>query len=183
MSTWSIPQREMIDIHMHLIPGVDDGAESMEMSLLMMLRAGDQGIRQIIATPHSEAFRYSKDGARIIFRRLQDAAAASGLETGLYLGCEIFCEPDRMEEIVTALDTGRYPTMNGTRYVLMEFSQWIMPENTVPCVKALVRAGYRPIIAHMERYHYLRGNMELVDSFLDLVSSIDWSSWSYSEEI
>ena len=183
MSTWSIPQREMIDIHMHLIPGVDDGTESMEMSLLMMLRAGDQGIRQIIATPHSEAFRYSKDGARIIFRRLQDAAAASGLETRLHLGCEVFCEPDRMEEIVTALDTGRYPTMNGTRYVLMEFSQWIMPEKTVPCVQALVDAGYIPIIAHLERYNYLQNDMTLVDRFRDLGALVQINAYSLLEEM
>ena len=75
MSTLPIPERKMIDIHMHLIPGVDDGAEDMEMALVMMIRAKQQGISQIIATPHSEVFRYSKEGGRIIFKRLVDAAA------------------------------------------------------------------------------------------------------------
>ena len=65
----------MIDIHMHLIPGVDDGAENMEMALAMMLRAKEQGISKIIATPHSEVFRYSKEGGKIIFNRLVDAVA------------------------------------------------------------------------------------------------------------
>lgn len=50
----------MIDIHMHLLPGMDDGAEDMEMALVMMIRAKQQGISQIIATPHSEAFHFSK---------------------------------------------------------------------------------------------------------------------------
>ena len=75
MSTLLTPERKMTDIHMHLIPGVDDGAENMEMALVMMIRAKQQGISQIIATPHSEVFRYSKEGGKIIFKRLVDAAA------------------------------------------------------------------------------------------------------------
>ena len=177
------PKLKMTDIHMHLIPGVDDGAENMEMSLLMLLRAQDQGIRSVFCTPHSEAFRYSADGARIIFRRLQDAAAAAGFDTRLYLGCEVFCEPDRMAEIIENLDTGRYPTMNGTRYVLMEFSQWVMPEMTVPCVEVLANAGYFPIIAHLERYQYLRNNMALVDRFRELGSLVQINAYSLLEEM
>ena len=75
MSTLPIPERKMTDIHMPLIPGVDDGAEDMEMAPVMIIRAKQQGISQIIATPHSEVFRYSKEGGKIIFKRLVDAAA------------------------------------------------------------------------------------------------------------
>ena len=60
----------MTDIHMHLIPGVDDGAEDMMMARMMLLRAREQGIHAIFCTPHSEAFQYSENGARIIFDRL-----------------------------------------------------------------------------------------------------------------
>ena len=173
----------MIDIHMHLIPGVDDGAENMEMSLVMMARAMEQGISQIIATPHSEVFRYSKEGGRIIFKRLVDTAAKVCPEVKLYLGCEIYCETGIMDEVVEALDSGRYPTMNGTKYVLMEFSQWVYPENTVPCVETLVKAGYKPIIAHMERYKYLRDNMDLVDRFRELGALIQLNAYSLFDEM
>lgn len=183
MDSSTIPERNMIDIHMHLIPGVDDGAESMEMALLMLLKAGDQGIHSVFCTPHSEAFRYSREGARIIFRRLQDAAAKTFPDSKLSLGCEVFCEPDRMAEIIENLNTGRYPTMNGTRYVLMEFSQWIMPENTAPCVQALTEAGYIPIIAHLERYQYLRGDMALVDLFRELGALVQINAYSLYEEM
>ena len=183
MSTLPIPERNMIDIHMHLIPGVDDGAENMEMSLVMMARAMEQGISQIIATPHSEVFRYSKEGGKIIFKRLVDTAAKVCPEVKLYLGCEIYCETGIMDEVVEALDSGRYPTMNGTKYVLMEFSQWVYQENTIPCVEALVKAGYIPIIAHMERYKYLRGNMDLVDQFRDMGALIQVNAYSLYDEM
>ena len=75
MSTLLTPERKMIDIHMHLVPGVDDGAMDMEMALVMMIRAKAQGISQIIATPHGEAFHFSKDDIRVTFQRLVDIAA------------------------------------------------------------------------------------------------------------
>ena len=182
MSTLPMPERNMTDIHMHLIPGVDDGAEDMEMALLMMFRAREQGISQIIATPHSEVFRYSKEGGRIIFRRLVEIAAKVCPDMKLYLGCEVYCETGIMDQVLEALDSGRYPTMNGTQYVLMEFSQWVYPENTASCVEALVKAGYKPIIAHMERYKYLRDNMELVDQFRDLGALIQVNVYSLFDE-
>ena len=183
MSTLPIPERNMIDIHMHLIPGVDDGAEDMEMALVMMIRAKQQGISQIIATPHSEVFRYSKEGGKIIFKRLVDAAAKVCPDMKLYLGCEVYCETGIMAEVLEALDSGRYPTMNGTKHVLMEFSQWVYPENTFPCVEALVKAGYKPIIAHMERYKFLRDNMELVNCFRDMGARIQLNTYSLFDEM
>ena len=183
MVTGTNPNTKMADIHMHLIPGVDDGAEDMEMALVMMIRAKEQGISQIIATPHSESFRYAKDIGRNVFRRLAAAAAKACPDMKLYLGCEVYCETGIMDQILEALDSGLYPTMNGTNYVLMEFSQWVYPENTVSCVEALVKAGYRPIIAHMERYKFLRDNMELVNCFRDLGALIQLNAYSLFDEM
>lgn len=182
---WTLPtqERKMTDIHMHLIPGVDDGAMDLEMALVMMIRAKDQGISRIIATPHSEAFHFSKEDIRLIFKRLTSTAAKVCPEVKLYLGCEVYCETDIMEQVLELLDSGLYPTMNGSAYVLMEFSQWVYPENTLPCVKALVNAGYKPIIAHMERYKYLRGNMGLVEQFRDLGALIQVNAYSMFDEM
>lgn len=174
---------QMTDIHMHLIPGVDDGAMDLEMALVMMIRAKEQGISQIIATPHSEAFHFSKEDIRLIFKRLASTAVKVCPEMKLYLGCEVYCEAEIMEQVLELLDSGLYPTMNGTKYVLMEFSQWVYPENTLPCAKALVNAGYKPIIAHMERYKYLRSNMELVDQFRDLGALIQVNAYSLFDEM
>lgn len=101
MSTSTTPERKMIDIHMHLIPGVDDGAEDMEMALAMMIRAKQQGILQIIATPHSEVFRYSKEGGKIIFKRLVDATTKVCPDVKLYLGCEARIMNQVLEDLNT----------------------------------------------------------------------------------
>lgn len=173
----------MIDTHIHLIPGMDDGAEDMEMALVMMIRAKQQGISRIIATPHSEAFHFSKENGRIIFKRLTAAAAKVCPDVSLYMGCEVYCEADIMKHVVELLNSGFYPTMNGTKYVLMEFSQWAYPENAIPCVEALLSAGYKPIIAHMERYKYLRDNMELVNRFRELGAMIQLNTYSLFDEM
>ena len=175
--------RKMIDIHMHLIPGVDDGAENMEMAMVMMIRAKQQGISQIIATSHSEAFDYGWGDPRKKFQLLKDTAVRVCPDMKLYLGCEVYCEADIMNLVLEALDSGRYPTMNGTKYVQMEFSQWVYPENTVPCVETMVNASYKPIIAHMERYKYLRENMELVDQFRELGALILVNAYSLFDEM
>jgi len=176
-------QKRMSDIHMHLIPGVDDGAEDMEMALVMMLRAGQQGITQIFATPHSGAFRHSRGDTKIIFKRLADTAAKVCSDMKLYLGCEVYCETGIMGEVLEALDSGRYPTMNGSNYVLLEFPMWVEPEGTTPCVQALVNAGYKPIIAHMERYRYLRDNMELVHRFREIGAFVQVNVYSLFDEM
>ena len=183
MSTLLTPERNMIDIHMHLIPGVDDGAEDMEMALVMMIRAKQQSISHIIATPHSEAFHFSKENIRGAFQRFADIAMQICPDMKIYLGCEVYCEAEIMEQVLELLDLGLYPTMNASAYVLMEFSQWVYPENTVPCVEALVKAGYKPIIAHMERYKYLRDNMDLVNRFRDMGALIQLNVYSLFDEM
>lgn len=173
----------MIDIHMHLIPGVDDGSEDEQMALLMLLRAKDQGIRTVFATPRSSAFDEDPEGTKKKFRQLCARAAQIFPEMQLSPGCEIYCETGRMRSVLAGLESGKYPTMNGTKFVLIEFSQWVIPENSTPCVEALVNAGYTPIIAHMERYQYLRGNMALVDGFWELGAEIQINAYSLFEEM
>ena len=143
-------EKGLIDIHMHLIPGVDDGAEDIEHALTMFLQARDQGVTAVFATPHSSAFdRYPRETAER-FQQLRNWIP------GLYLGCEVYCEAASMGTVVRALKENRYPTMNGTEYVLMEFPPSISAEDALLCVQALRTAGYFPILAHSERYPKLR---------------------------
>lgn len=178
MCTSTTPNAKMVDIHMHLIPGVDDGAEDMMMARMMILRAREQGIDTIFCTPHSEAFQYSKDGARIIFERLKANVASAYPDIKLYLGCEVYCEARMMEQVLENLNTERYPTLNNTNYVLMEFYGGVEQDNALACVDAMVNGGYQPIIAHMERYPYLCDNMELVDRFRELGALIQINVYS-----
>lgn len=183
MSESTIPKGKMIDIHMHLIPGVDDGAEDMEMATVMLLRAKDQGIRGVFATPHSSAFDNDAEGTKNKYRLLCSRAAQMFPDMKLYPGCEIYCETQQMPKVLAGLKSGKYPTMNGTKFVLTEFSMWVMPENTIPCVEALAGAGYTPIIAHMERYRYLRDNMALVEQYRKLGARIQLNVYSLFDEM
>ena len=166
---------------MHLIPGVDDGAEDMTMALLMLLHAQEQGIAEIIATPHSSAFE-EPENVNSRYQQLCSQAAELFPGMRICMGCEVYCNPNRMKDTVSALKHGLYPTMNNTNHVLIEFSQWIMPEKTESCVRAIRKAGFIPIIAHMERYEYLCGNMELVDRFRAQGALIQVNAYSLSDE-
>ena len=183
MSTFTTPKRKMIDIHMHMIPGVDDGAEDMMMARMMLLRAKEQGICQIFATPHSSAFDDAPEKTNAIFQQLSRNVAFMYPDMKVYSGCEVYCEAAIMDQVVEALVSGRYPTMNGSKYVLMEFSMWVYPEGTIPCVQTLIDAGYKPIIAHIERYKYLRDDMSLVDQFRELGALIQLNVYDLFDEM
>lgn len=176
-------KREMIDIHMHVIPGVDDGAEDMMMARSLLSAAKDQNIYKIFATPHNSAFDHSTEETNTHFQNLIDQAAQFFPEVKLYPGCEVKCDMDHMDEILENIKSGKYPTLNGTNYVLIEFSRWVRPERTVPCVEAVINAGYVPIIAHMELYEYLNKHMELVEQFRKLGALIQVNVPSLFDEM
>lgn len=176
------PKKAMMDIHMHLIPGVDDGAMDVNMALSMMNHARNQGIRGIFATPHSSAYENSPRQTKENFLLLRDQARKFLPDLELYSGCEVFCEENAMAQVLEALRSGAFPTMNGTNCVLAEFSQWVSPESAEFCVKALAENGWIPIVAHMERYAYLRENMALVDTLRAVGARIQVNAYSLQEE-
>ena len=143
------------DIHMHVVPGVDDGAGSMEEALRLLELSAAQGVRAVFATPHGSAFRSGPERVRERFLRLRAAAAARGLPVRLFFGCELRLFPDTAEACTEALLAGRYPTMNGTRFVLTEFDpEGFTAEDAAFCVRTLRGAGFLPIVAHAERCRF-----------------------------
>lgn len=145
----------MIDIHMHVIPGVDDGSQSVEESLEMLREAYRQGTDTIIATPHSFAFSLSPALPRKRFELLKEKAHEAGIPVHLFFGAEILCEPYSMNVNLERLRSGFYPTMNGTKYVLIEFSPHIPEDDAVYCTRLVRDNGYTPVIAHAERYRFM----------------------------
>lgn len=175
-------ERQMIDIHCHLVPGVDDGAASMEMAIEMLRLSAEQGIAGIFATPHSSAFDLGDNEAGEQFRRLKAKARHLFPDIALYSGCEIYCEAERMDAVIASLKAGKYPSMNDTNYVLTEFYPWVKPKEVQYCTQALSDHGWRPIVAHMERYKYLQGLPELVDQFRKMGCFIQINAYSVVEE-
>ena len=138
----------LVDIHCHILPGVDDGATDMETSKAMIREAYKQGVRYMIATPHyrPEMFEPSMSKVISVYRKMRTYAAEIGI--GLRLGCEYY----RNDQIIYHLDNKLRPTMLGGKYVLTEFStndSFITIRNYI---YELIVRGYHPIIAHVERY-------------------------------
>lgn len=152
----------MIDIHSHIIPNVDDGAESLESAMMLVGSAVDQGATAIFATPHSEAFGQHENDVLQKYARLKALARRWFPGVRIYLGCELLCAKENMETVAQQLLRGELPTMNGTDYVLTEFAKETDWDTIEFCVSALRRLNRIPIIAHAERYQALAGSVEAI---------------------
>ena len=111
----------MVDIHIHVIPGIDDGSDNIEESLSMLRIAAAQGVTSVVATPHSSAFDFGYDQVLRAYADLQNAVSEQKIPVRVLLGAEILCYESDMDEVIHYLQMGIYPTLNRTRYVLAEF--------------------------------------------------------------
>lgn len=139
-----------IDIHSHIIPGVDDGSQDMEQSIRMLRKAADEGIRQIILTPHNKAEHRNVSVAGIMRRvsELQEVVDGSGIPITLYTGNEIFYR----DGVVDLLEEGKICTLAGSSYVLVEFQPMEQFSYIRSAIYELAGNGYIPVLAHTERY-------------------------------
>ena len=149
----------MYDIHCHILPGVDDGAKSRELSLKMLSVLKEQGVTTVILTPHFRRgmFEPSMD---VIYRELANLREESdSLEMKLYLGCEYHVNMDILEDI----QRGRRPTLANSRFVLCEF-KGVAPFSFIrERTNTLLIAGYIPVIAHAERCKALKENIDNIE--------------------
>ena len=147
-----------IDIHSHVLPLVDDGAESVEMALLMLRTAAEEGIEKIILTPHQKADRrcVTPEGILHRMKELQELAVKEHIPVRLYPGNEIFYRHGLPE----LLEQGKIRTLADSRYALIEF----LPGEDYSYIRdALGRVasfGYWPILAHVERYANVINRMD-----------------------
>ena len=155
-----------IDIHSHILPGVDDGAENLEMSLKMLQIAQTEGIRRIILTPHNKPMRHNV-GPESMGRRmeeLQEALDQSGMEIRLYAGSEIYYRSD----IVELLDNGKVCSMAGSDYVLIEFNPMDDYDYIRGGIYQLMAGGYKPILAHAERYKCVSASVQKAEELVSM---------------
>lgn len=143
----------MVDIHIHVIPDIDDGSDNLKESLGMLRLAAAQGVTSVIATPHSSAFDFGYDKVRREYAGLLNAVSKEKIPVRIFLGAEILCYESDMDEIIHYLQMGIYPTLNNTRYVLAEFFPNASKKAIDYCLHRLMEVGYIPVLAHAERYH------------------------------
>ena len=142
----------MIDIHTHILPNIDDGADSLEEAYEMALMAVRSGVEALVATPHSNQGMGIMDHERRkqeqAFLDLEQVLLREKVPLKLYRGMEIWSSIDMVEKI----QTGKLITLNETPYVLIEFAFDEEPWWIEAIIDELQGAGLVPILAHPERY-------------------------------
>lgn len=151
----------MIDMHAHVLPGVDDGAKDTKMCAQMLARAADAGVRAIVCTPHvyrPEDLPRSRKGV--------SAAIALARERGirLYGGCEFNY---RVLAKLSPAQLAPY-CLAGTRCLLLEFSNDRLPPGWEPMLSDMLEAGLLPIVAHPERYAYIQKDLGVAEEMISL---------------
>ncbi|SHI72873.1 Tyrosine-protein phosphatase YwqE [Hymenobacter daecheongensis DSM 21074] len=152
------------DMHSHLLPGLDDGAETVEQSLELLRAMQNMGYRKLIMTPHimGDFYKNTPTGIRAALTQLREAAAAAGI-TNIELECAAEYYLD--EWFQQKLDSAEPLLSFGgdKKYVLFETSYINEPFNFSETVFNLKSAGYQPVLAHPERYTYFYGRFQDVE--------------------
>lgn len=153
---------QMVDLHCHFLPGIDDGARDEGECAAMLELAAASGTTHLVATPHADTrFRFESAVAGRLLEKVR-SAAPPGLR--LYLGCDFHLMHDN---IVDALVHPRRYTLNGSRYLLVELSNQVILPNTGEMFDRLEQVGLRIIISHPERNPILHQRPELIDQWVD----------------
>lgn len=157
---------DFVDLHSHILPGVDDGSKNMDQSVRMLRMAIAEGIRTIIATPHYMvgAKNCPVLQLRSVGDELQKEAAKIDPNMRILLGNEIYYS----ESVLEAIQSGAALTLSGSRYVLIEFSPKDSFNHIFRGLSGLISAGYLPIVAHMERYGCLHKNSSFAEELINL---------------
>lgn len=157
----------MIDLHAHLLPAVDDGSPSAEVSLEMARLAVESGVTDLVVTPHCGLPDGGGLRPQALHRHVSAMAnllAREGVALRLHAGMEIFGLPDTAEK----LRAGALCTLAGSRYPLIEFPFEDYAREATAVLDEVLRLGMRPIVAHPERYRYAQRDPRLLELWTDM---------------
>lgn len=142
----------MIDLHCHILPGVDDGARTMSEALELVRAALENGISGAVLTPHvyPGVWDNGQTNLRLALRALQNAIVANDLSFQVVLGAELRVHPDNLARVIARRLPliGRYADSD---VALIEFPDGSIPPGSLQACQGLLAAGIRPLIAHPER--------------------------------
>ncbi|MEH6587354.1 MAG: CpsB/CapC family capsule biosynthesis tyrosine phosphatase [Halioglobus sp.] len=150
----------MIDLHCHMLPGIDDGARDIDVSLRMAEMAVADGITLTACTPHIYPgwFENTAEGIRAAVAQFQEQLEAAGIPLKITAGADIQVVP----ELVAGLRSGVLPTLHGSRYFLFEPPHHTSLPRLADLAHAAVLNGYIPIITHPERLTYIEQDYEVL---------------------
>lgn len=144
----------MVDVHSHIVFGVDDGAKTIEDSIEMLKEAQKAGFTDVILTPHYIEGCYEVEMTTILekIERIKEQLEKEKIPIQIYVGNEMYITSD----IMTLMDTKKASTLNQTRYVLFELPMNTECVNLTEVVYQILSAGKIPIMAHPERYSWVQ---------------------------
>jgi protein-tyrosine phosphatase len=147
-----------VDMHSHILPGLDDGSESMEKSLELVQAMKDLGYRKLIMTPHimSDFYKNTPEGIRERLQMLREAIKEAGIEMELDCAAEYYLD----EGLLDKLDSDEPLLTFGDNYLLFETSFLNEPLNLRDAIFKMRSKGYKPVLAHPERYTYFYGKFD-----------------------
>ena len=155
----------MKDLHSHILPGVDDGSKSLEQTELMLKSAYDNGVTDIMLTPHfvpDSKFSSPCVVNKNIFDDVKEIAKRYGIN--VYLGNEVYLTHD----IVKYIKKGHIASLNNSRYILFEIPMHQKFNNIKSVFIEVMNLGFRPILAHPERYSAYLDNVDFFEELRDM---------------
>lgn len=145
----------MIDIHSHIMPYIDDGADDLETALEMLRMAKDASTSAVVLTPHSNLYKNGKNflyEMSYVFQAFKQKVEKESIGIDVYLGGEVFAD----DNILDYAKKHMLPTINNSRFMLVEFDFFCSASEICSKVNALSNMGYVPIVAHPERYECVK---------------------------
>lgn len=156
----------MIDVHCHILPDFDDGASDLAESMAMARMAVSSGVTGIVVTPHFAGEAASLRRLPLLIERydqFRSALQQANIPLQLYLGSEILCLPETPQ--LAARHT--LPPIGNTSYLLTEFYFNESARYMNDMLVSLVAAGYKPVVAHPERYHAVQQDIHLMQFWFE----------------
>jgi len=157
--------RLSVDLHSHLIPGIDDGSQSMAESMILLKGISELGYEKVITTPHImlDAYRNTPEIIREGLDALRQAAREENIEIEIEAAAEYYLD----DGFYDLLKKGDMMTING-EYLLFETSYFAKPLQLEEMIFAITSSGYKPLMAHPERYRYIKDPMKEYSRFKEL---------------
>jgi len=152
----------VVDIHSHILPGLDDGAKTLDDSVEMLRLAAESGTTDIVATPHANMeFAFDPE---LIERKIAELQAAAGPVPRIHRGCDFHLTMENIQEALA--QPGKY-AINHKCYLLVEFSDLLIPRTTQEIFDRLQSAGLTPIVTHPERNGLLHSRLDQLQGWVE----------------
>jgi protein-tyrosine phosphatase len=151
----------MIDIHSHILPGLDDGSKSLDESVAMLRQAAAAGTTDIVASPHANQ-EYAFD-PMVVEQKIGELQAAVGDVPQIHYGCDFHLTLENIDDALRS--PGKY-SIDHRGYLLVEFSDFLIPKTTDQLFARMMKAGLRPIVTHPERNQLLQRRLPELEEWV-----------------